>query len=470
MSMSDGSGDGLNPARGRVLVVDDDPDVCALLQVRLTGRGFEVLWTTSPEAALKDMESVDVDVVVTDVKMAELDGLELCKRVADRRPDIPVIVMTAFGSIETAIAAIRRGAYDFITKPIVVDPLVVALERALEHRALRAEVKRLQEVVEEHGRFGELVGRSVAMRRLYDLLDRVAASDATTLVTGESGTGKELVARELHRRSARAEKPFVAINCGAIPAALLESELFGHAAGAFTDARRARPGLFLEASGGTLFLDEIAELPVTLQAKLLRVLQERTIRPVGADREITVDLRVIAATNDDPDAAAQAGRLRKDLYFRLNVIRVEVPPLRARATDVLLLAQFFVRRVAARAGKAVNGLSVTAASGLLAYDWPGNVRELQNCIEHAVALAETDRIELRDLPESIRESASRQTAPASADDPPLATLEEIERQHILHVLERVGGQRKAAARILGLDRKTLYRKLAGYGIRTSSSD
>ncbi|HLY37941.1 MAG TPA: sigma 54-interacting transcriptional regulator, partial [Candidatus Binatia bacterium] len=203
---------------------------------------------------------------------------------------------------------------------------------------------------------------------------------------------------------------------------------------------------------------------------LLRVLQERTIRPVGADREITVDLRVIAATNDDPDAAAQAGRLRKDLYFRLNVIRVEVPPLRARATDVLLLAQFFVRRVAARAGKAVNGLSVTAASGLLAYDWPGNVRELQNCIEHAVALAETDRIELRDLPESIRESASRQTAPASADDPPLATLEEIERQHILHVLERVGGQRKAAARILGLDRKTLYRKLAGYGIRTSSSD
>ncbi|HLY38077.1 MAG TPA: sigma 54-interacting transcriptional regulator, partial [Candidatus Binatia bacterium] len=248
----------MNPARGRVLVVDDDPDVCALLQVRLTGRGFEVLWTTSPEAALKDMESVDVDVVVTDVKMAELDGLELCKRVADRRPDIPVIVMTAFGSIETAIAAIRRGAYDFITKPIVVDPLVVALERALEHRALRAEVKRLQEVVEEHGRFGELVGRSVAMRRLYDLLDRVAASDATTLVTGESGTGKELVARELHRRSARAEKPFVAINCGAIPAALLESELFGHAAGAFTDARRARPGLFLEASGGTLFLDEIA--------------------------------------------------------------------------------------------------------------------------------------------------------------------------------------------------------------------
>jgi two-component system response regulator HydG len=327
----------------------------------------------------------------------------------------------------------------------------------------------LVEVVEEHGRFGELIGKSIAMRRLYDLLDRVAASDATTLVTGESGTGKELVARELHRRSARAEEPFVAINCGAIPAALLESELFGHAAGAFTDARRARVGLFLEASGGTLFLDEIGELPLPLQAKLLRVLQERTIRPLGMDREIAVDLRVIAATNDDPDAAAQAGRLRKDLYFRLNVIRVEVPPLRARGMDVLLLAQIFVRRVAARAGKSVGGLSVTAASGLLAYDWPGNVRELQNCIEHAVALAETDRIELRDLPDAIRECASRQTAPAPADAP-LATLEEVERQHILHVLERVGGQRKAAALILGLDRKTLYRKLAGYGIRTAPSD
>ena len=467
MNMSDVSGDRLNAAPRRVLVVDDDTDVCTLLQARLTARGFDVHWMTSPAAALEHLENADVHVVITDVKMAELDGLELCERVAHRRPDVPVIVMTAFGTIETAIAAIRRGAYDFITKPIAIDPLVVALDRAIEHRGLRAEVKRLQQVLEEYGRFGELVGTSVPMRRLYDLLDRVAGSDATVLVTGETGTGKELVARELHRRSARAGGRFVGFNCSAIPAALLESELFGHTVGAFTDARRARAGLCVEASGGTLFLDEVGDLPRPLQTKLLRLLQERTVRPVGGDREIAVDLRVISATNEDPETAVRDGRLRQDLYFRLNVIRVEVPPLRARGTDVLVLAQCFVRQFATRAGKSLSGFSETAARCLLAYDWPGNVRELQNCIEHAVALTETDRIDVPDLPDRLCE-VPRHAVSGSTNDARLATLEEVERRHILHVLEAVAGHRNTAARILGLDRKTLYRKLARY--RTKNGD
>ncbi|HYR96749.1 MAG TPA: sigma-54 dependent transcriptional regulator, partial [Candidatus Binatus sp.] len=325
-----------------VLVVDDDQDVCAFLEVRLAGLGFIVDWTTSPEAALERLASGEVDVVLTDLKMADMTGLELCERIVSRRPDVPVVVMTAFGTIETAIAAIRVGAYDFITKPVETDALVVTLERALQHRALRAEVERLRRVVGDSAGHGELVGASAAMRWLYDLIDRVATSDTTVLITGESGTGKEIVARELHRRGPRSTGPFVVVDCAAIRDSLLESELFGHARGAFTDARRARAGLFQEASGGTLFLDEIGDLAQLLQPKLLRALQEHTVRPVGGDREIPFDVRVIAATNRDLEEAVEQGRFRQDLYFRLNVIRVDVPPLRARGTDVVLLAQRFV--------------------------------------------------------------------------------------------------------------------------------
>jgi two-component system response regulator HydG len=468
--MSDVRGEALSGGRGRVFVVDDDPDVCGFLEARLTGCGFGVRWMGSPEVALEHLATADVDAVVTDVKMAELNGLDLCERLVRRRPDIPVIVMTAFGTIETAIAAIRRGAYDFITKPIAVDTLVVALDRAMEHRALRAEVERLQRAVEEAGRLEGLVGESVPMRRLHQLLDRAAPSDTTVLVTGESGTGKDLVAHELHRRSPRAAGPFVAINCGAIPAALLESELFGHTRGAFTDAQRARPGLVREASGGTLFLDEMVELPRPLQAKLLRVLQERSVRPVGGEEEVSVDVRVVAATNQDPEIAVRDGCLRKDLYFRLNVIRIELPPLRARGTDVLVLAQHFVNQYGARARKRVSGVSAAAAKRLLAYAWPGNVRELQNCIERGVALTETDRIGVQDLPDAVREPSPAQVALASANGARLETLSEVERRHILRVMESVAGHRRTAARILGLDRKTLYRKLARYGVKAQSRE
>jgi two-component system response regulator HydG len=318
-------------------------------------------------------------------------------------------------------------------------------------------------VVEDTRGFGDLLGASPAMQQVYDLLERVVDSESSVLITGETGTGKELVARALHRRGRRSGGPFVAVNCAAMPEALLESELFGHARGAFTDARTARTGLFLKASGGTLFLDEIAELPPALQPKLLRALQERTVRPVGDDTEVPFDVRLITATNRDLDSAVAERRFREDLYFRVNVIHVELPPLRARGSDVLLLAQHSIDRYAAQAGKHVAALSQAAAERLLAYSWPGNVRELQNCIERAVALTNFDRITVEDLPEKIRSYRRSHVVVASDDPSELVPLEEVERRYILRVMEAVGRNKTLAAHVLGLDRKTLYRKLERYG-------
>ena len=460
--MSDGEARILRPERGRVLVVDDDVDVCALLEARLAGRGFEVAWTTSAETALDSLGTAEVDAVLTDIKMGRMSGLELCERIVASRPDVPVVVMTAFGTLEAAIAAIRAGAYDFVTKPIEVDAVAVALERAVQHRALRSEVERLRRVVDDAEGFGELLGASAPMKRVYDLLERVVSSDATVLVTGESGTGKELVARALHRRGRRSAGPFVAVNCAAIPEGLLESELFGHARGAFTHAHNARAGLFQQAHGGTLLLDEIADLPRPLQPRLLRALEERAVRPVGADHEVAVDVRIVAATNRDLEAALEEGRLREDLYFRLNVIRIELPPLRLRGRDILLLGQRFVDHYARQMGKPVRGLSPAVAERLLAYAWPGNVRELQNCMERAVALAGGERIGVDDLPERIRARRPPPPVVPGGDPEELVTLEEVERRYILRVMEAAGGHRTRAAQVLGLDRKTLYRKLEHY--------
>src|SRR3989440_106523 len=371
--MSDGEAGILRAERGRVLVVDDDVDVCALLEARLAGRGFEVAWTTSATAALDSLATADVDAVLTDIKMARMSGLELCERIVASRPDLPAV-----------------------------------------------------------------------------------------LVTGESGTGKELVARALHRRGRRSAGPFVALNCAALPEGLLESELFGHARGAFTHAHNARAGLFQQAHGGTIFLDEIADLPPSLQPRLLRVIQERSVRPVGADHEVPVDVRIVAATNRDLEAAVEEGRLREDLYFRLNVIRVELPPLRVRGRDILLLAQRFVGHYARQMTKPVCGLSPAVAERLLAYAWPGNVRELQNCMERAVALAAGERVGVDDLPESIRTYRPAQVVIAGDDPEELVSLEEVERRYILRVMEAVGGHRTRAAQGPGPDRKTLYRKLDRY--------
>jgi len=453
---------------GRVLVVDDAESMCEMLAERLSTLGFEVLWRTSALAALDVLAATEVDVVVTDLNMREVNGIELCTRIVANRPDLPVIVITAFGSLETAIAAIRAGAYDFITKPFEITVLGIALERAIQHRRLGAEVRRLRHTVEQAHHFGELLGTSAAMQRIYALLDRLADSDASVLVTGESGTGKELVARALHERGRRKGGPFVAVNCTAMPETLLESELFGHARGAFTDARSARSGLFVQASGGTLFLDEIGDLPLTLQPKLLRALQERTVRPVGSATEVPFDVRLVCATNRDLESAVEERRFREDLYFRVNVIHVQLPPLRARGGDVLLLAQHFLDQHAAKADKRVTGLSPAAAERLMSYPWPGNVRELQNCIERAIALTSYEQLTVDDLPEKIR-SYSRSHIVVAGDDPSeLLRLEEVERRYILRVMEAVGNNKTLAAQVLGIGRKTLYRKLEQYEVRAGT--
>jgi two-component system response regulator HydG len=454
--------------KGRSLIVDDDQSMCELLGVGLKKRDFDPVCVTSAAEAYELLAAEDFDVVVTDVNMRGIGGIELCRHVVANRPDVPVIVITAFGSMETAIAAMRAGAYDFIPKPVDLDTLQLALERGIGHHRLRTEVKRLREAVAANQRSGEMLGSSAPMRHVYDLIDRVAHTDASVLVSGESGTGKELVARALHTRGARARGPFVAINCAAMPETLLESELFGHVRGAFTDARNARAGLFQQASGGTLFLDEIAELSLGLQPKLLRALQERKVRPIGGDIEVAFDARIVAATNRDLETAALEHRFREDLYYRINVIHIDLPPLRARGPDVLLLAQHFVLQFASTFGKQVKGLSKPAAEKLANYAWPGNVRELQNCIERAVALTRFEELLLEDLPEKVQTYKRSQVVLDSGDPSELVSLDELERRYILRVLEALNGNKSLAAQTLGLDRKTLYRKLQQYGVGTSA--
>jgi two-component system, NtrC family, response regulator AtoC len=447
--------------RGRVLIVDDDAGMCAMLDEGLARRGYSVACAQSADGALEALARGEFDCVVSDLHMRGLSGLALCERISANREDVPVIVITAFGSMETAIAAIRAGAYDFITKPFELEALVVSIDRALQYRVLRAEVKRLRERVAESERFHALVGESAPMRQLFDLVARVAATDSAVLVTGETGTGKELVARTLHERGARRAGPFVALNCSAMPETLLESELFGHTKGAFTDARESRKGLFLQADGGTLFLDEIGDMPLGLQPKLLRALEQKRVRPVGGDGEVAFDARIIAATHRDLETAVEERRFREDLFFRVNVIGVHVPPLRSRGNDVLLLAQNFIQELAARAGKAVTGLSDGAAAKLLDYAWPGNVRELRNCVERAVAMTSYERITPDDLPEKIRDYRQARVVVVGEDPGELVTLAELERRYIARALEAAGGNKTLAAKILGLDRTTLYRKLSG---------
>ncbi len=455
----------MSETAGKVLVVDDDRAMCEVLQKGLRFHGFEVHSLTEPEQAVDRLGSEDFDALVTDLNMKELSGLDLCERALAVRPTLPVILITAFGSMETAIGAIRAGAYDFLTKPFEIDVAALALKRAVQYRRLHDDLQRLQQLVNRsRGAEDELIGGSTAMERLRDLIDRVRDSEVTVLITGESGTGKQLVARALHLHGRRASGPFVAVNCAALPEPLLESELFGHARGAFTDAKSARTGLFVQANRGTLFLDEVGEMPLGMQAKLLRALQDRVVRPVGSDQETPFDARIIAATNRDLLEAVEQGRFRQDLYFRLNVLEIEVPPLRSRGSDALALAQSFLQRSASVAGKAIRDISPDAEQKILDYQWPGNVRELQNCMERAVALARFDRITVDDLPERIRNFSRSHVLVTAGQPEELVTLEEVERRYIRSVLEAVHGHRTAAARVLGLDRKTLYRKLERWGI------
>jgi DNA-binding NtrC family response regulator len=449
-------------ARANILVVEDDQQMRDLLREALEDDGYAVEAVGGGRAGIERVRAGGIDLVISDVKMPDLDGLDLLREIKAVTPSPHVITITAFGSIDTAIRAVKLGAFDYITKPFEIDQLILSVEKALAERALRSEVARLRAEVQRSYRWGDMVGKSPVMRALFEMIRRLSASDVTVLITGESGTGKELVAKSLHFNSPRKSRPFVPLNCATIPDTLLDSELFGHKRGAFTDARADRAGLFVEANGGTLFLDEIAELSPALQAKLLRAIQEGEIRPLGASRAERVDVRVIAATNKDLEARLKSGAFREDLYYRLNVVHIHLPPLRERAEDLLALSDHFLSACAARAGKEVRGLHEGAKKALLAHPWPGNVRELENTIERAVALCEGGIIRLEDLPSAVRERRpgepdTLQTALARG-----LTLDELEREYIQRVLTAEGGNKTRAAQRLGLDRKTLYRKLEEY--------
>ena len=460
-----------------ILIVEDDDSMGQMLvralsrsgnglgKSALAGRGPVVVQhARRAQEALAMLDRDAFDAVVTDLNMPGMDGIALSEHLAQLYPDIPVIMITAFGTLDTAIRAIRAGAYDLITKPFEVDQLEIALSRAVERRALREEVKRLRAEVRDASPLGELLGSSGPMRALFSLVERVAFSDVSVLIHGETGTGKELVARAIHQRSDRAQKPFVTVNCAAVPEALLESELFGHVKGAFTDAKTARRGLFQQAQGGTIFLDEIGDMPMALQPKLLRVLQERKVRPVGSDEEISVDVRILAATHRDLEALTEERTFREDLYYRLAVVTLPVPPLRARGNDILLLAQHYLDLAARRTKRDVHGISPEAAEKLLSYPWPGNVRELVNCIERAVTLTPFAEIAAADLPPKVREHQAKRIVLTGDGPEELVPMDEIERRYVVQVMEAVQGNKSQAASVLGWDRKRLYRKLEKYGL------
>jgi DNA-binding NtrC family response regulator len=452
-----------------ILVVEDDDAMRDLLAEELRDAGHRVLSAPGGSLGLDVARAEPVDLVVTDLRMPDLDGFDLIRDLA-ALPDPPHIVMiTAFGSIETAIKAVKLGAYDYITKPFEIDELLLVVDKAVHERALRRQVARLQREVERQYGFENIVARSEAMKEVLALVSRIAGSTASVLITGESGTGKELIARAIHYNSPRARGPFVAVNLAAVPETLIESELFGHKKGAFTDARADRAGLFAEADGGTIFLDEIGELALPLQAKLLRVLQEHELRPLGATKTQRVDVRVLAATNRNLEGMLAEGSFREDLYYRLNVIQLDLPPLRARPEDVLPLAEHFLAQVGARMQPPRRlKLAVDAQQILLAYSWPGNVRELHNVLERGVALSQGDSIGADDLPNHVREKK-----PADFLQVALArrmSLAELEREYIERVLDDEGGNKTRAAQRLGLDRKTLYRKLEEYAKASGGPD
>lgn len=447
----------------RVLAIDDDQEALDVLRHLLAREGYDVEGCESAEQGLVLASSQHFDVVLSDVHLGGLGGIELCQRMVAARPDVPVIVVTAFGNMDTAVNALRAGAFDFIQKPIETIHLYHALRRATERSQLEREVKRLRAQAQPASNVGNIIGESPAMKRLFALIRQVSDTDTSVLVTGESGTGKELVAQALHNESRRKDAPFMAVNCAAVPAQLLESELFGHVRGAFTDAKADRKGLFEQAQHGTVFLDEIGEMPLELQPKLLRVLQERKLRPVGSTREVDLDIRIVTATNRDLEKEVQAGRFRADLYYRLNVVGLELPPLRYRGMDVLHLAEHYLRLFAARMGRDIRGIEATAAQKLLDYDWPGNVRELSNYIERAVTLAQTQDIRVGDLPEKVRTYEMARVNIDQALPQQIIPLQELQERYIENVLRSVQGNKTQAAKLLGVDRRTLYRKLERYG-------
>lgn len=450
----------------RLLIIDDDEGLRESLELVLTAEGYEVSGAPDAGAALERIERADFDVILCDLRMPGIDGLELLPQLVRRIPQTPVILMSAYGTEELALEAIRLGAYDYLAKPFQPSEALFALRKAQERGRLHDENQRLRrDVSRTHGE-RPIVATSEAMIEVLEVMERAAAFKSTVLITGESGTGKEVLARAVHDQSPRRASAFVAVNCGAIPENLLESELFGHAKGAFTGADRARRGLFAEADGGTLFLDEIGELPTALQVKLLRVLQEEEIRPVGETKPRSVDVRVIAATARDLDAELREGTFREDLFYRLDVVRLRVPPLRERPKDVPLLLDHFLEHFRATLGKGVRTVNDEALERLVAYAWPGNVRELENVIERAVILADGDTLGLSELPDTVaRPAVTADHGPASANFCLKSARRAAEIEVIGRALQATGGNRSHAARLLEISDRALFYKIKEYGIR-----
>lgn len=450
---------------GRILVVDDDPEMCRMLADVLAAEGHGVKTVTTGKDALASM-SEDVDLLITDLNLKEMKGLELMHRVKQQNPEIAVVIITAFGTVESAIEAMKMGAYDYISKPFKTDELTIVVHKALQEGFLRREVVRLRKAVSQEYQFENIVGKSKPMQVIFNLIQRVSNTSSNILITGESGTGKELVAKAIHYNSLRKDRPFIPINCAAIPETLLESELFGHVKGAFTDAKGDKAGLFEEAAGGILFLDEISELPLNLQAKLLRVLQDKEVRRIGAGKSIKVDVRVITASNLDLSEEVKQRKFRQDLFYRLNVLHIQVPPLRERRDDILPLAHHFLKKFQQEAAKPIKGFNESVLALFLDYSWPGNVRELENAVERAVILAQGDQITLGDLPSTLASSREDYSTLEKALDRQLS-LEQLEQEYIARILEQAGGNKYKAAQILGIDRKTLYRKIGQFKSKTS---
>ena len=450
----------------RVLVVDDEENIRLVLRTLLKKNDYQVEAAESAEIALEQLERFDPDFVLADVRMSGMTGIELCTELKARSSLATVILMSAYGSVDLAIEAMKAGAYDYISKPFKQDEVLLALAKAEERESLRRENRALKEAMRKEQTFHGILGKSEAIEKVFSTIGKVAEYKTTVLIQGESGTGKELVAHALHDGSSRKNRPFIPINCGAIPEMLLESELFGHKRGAFTDAHADKKGLFAEAHQGTIFLDEIGELPLSLQVKLLRVLQEGSMRPVGASRDQEVDVRVIAATVRDLQREVQEGRFREDLYYRLNVLQINVPPLRDRRDDIMLLVEHFIERNNSRLGTQIRDLDQRARKLLLDYPWPGNVRELENTIERAVVLAEGDTLTVADLPERMREPADPVAASLANGELSIKkTARFMEETLIRRALEKTGGNRTAAAKLLELSHRALLYKIKDYGIQ-----
>jgi len=442
----------------RVLIVDDDEKMRTILQKVLQRQGYDVTLAHNGQNAIHLLQKTGFDLVLSDIRMPGMDGLELLRQVREISTDTTVIMMTAFGSVDSAVEAMKQGAYDYINKPFKMDEVLICLSRAVEEKRLRYELISMREALEARYGFENIVGKSKPMQDMFDLIRRVAHTSATILIHGASGTGKELVAQAIHYNSPRKGNSFVPINCGAIPEDLLESELFGHVKGAFTGASGDKLGLFSEADEGTLFLDEISELSLAMQAKLLRVLQEKEVRRVGDTRSVSIDVRVIVASNKNLDVLVKTGLFREDLFYRLNVIPIVLPELRRRTEDIPLLVDHFLKKYADEAGS-LKRISRDALAALMQYPWPGNVRELENAIERTAILCAQEEIGLEDLPRELYSSEGLSLSRAMQEG---ATLEELEKEYILRVLENEQGNQTKASEILGIDRRTLYRKLQRY--------